>query len=213
MDGFKESHMVNEQKLTLSVLALLISVVSISTVNAVSVKGTRHDLTGNATKSGDQDPCLYCHAVHSSGSQLPLWGRTGTESEFTLYASPTMDANMAQPSGISRACLSCHDGVTAFDALLGLTGVATGNNMNTNFPGSPAILGLDLSGDHPIGVDITADSAGIEDEGTITGGGLTIYSGKVECASCHEVHGRDGYAYFLRIDPALGTLCETCHTK
>ena len=103
-------------------------------VSAVTVSGTKHDLTGKATKPGDQGACLYCHAVHSSG-------------------------------------------------------------------------------DHPVGVDITADSAGIENESTITSAGLKIYNSNVECGSCHDAHGTDGYDYFLRIDPATGTLCTACHKK
>ena len=182
-------------------------------VSAVTVSGTKHDLTGKATKPGDQGACLYCHAVHSSGDQLPLWGRTGTSTEFTLYDSLTLDASIAQPDGISLGCLSCHDGVTAFDALLGSTGSASGNNMLTNFPGSSANFGSNLSGDHPVGVDITADSAGIENESTITSAGLKIYNSNVECGSCHDAHGTDGYDYFLRIDPATGTLCTACHKK
>jgi predicted CXXCH cytochrome family protein len=193
-------------------IALVASVYA-GTVHAISVIGTKHDLSGKATKSGDQNACVFCHATHSSGAQLPLWGRTGTESEFTLYSSLTLDASIAQPSGISSACLSCHDGVTAFDALLGSTGATSGNNMTSVFPGSPAIIGVDLAGDHPTGVDIAADSTGIENESAITSGGLKIYNGKVECGSCHDVHGAAGHAYFLRVDPTNATLCVTCHTK
>jgi predicted CXXCH cytochrome family protein len=193
-------------------LAILASASS-GTVEAVSIAGTKHDLSGKATKPGDQDPCLYCHSIHNSDAQLPLWGRTGTSTQFTLYASPSMNATMAQPDGISLGCLSCHDGVTAFDALLGSTGAASGNNMNSNFTGSPAIMGSDLSGEHPVGVDITEDGAGIESEAAITGAGLRIYNNRVECGSCHDPHGTAGYPYFLRQDPSSGSLCETCHIK
>lgn len=183
---------------------------SVGTVYAVGMAGSKHDLT---TMSSGLSLCSYCHGSHDdSEGQVSQWGRTETTLTFTAYSSPTMDATMTQPGLMSLACLSCHDGVTAFDALHGSAGTA-GNNMSTVFPGSSAIIGLDLSDDHPVGVDITRDISGIKAESTIENSGLRIYDSKVECASCHDVHGRDGHAYLLRLDPANGDLCSTCHNK
>jgi hypothetical protein len=194
----------------ISIAVLSILAIGSGNVNAATVAGTKHDLTAVADGAS---ACSFCHGAHdSSDGQLALWARSTPQSEFTLYDSATMDSVMGAPSGISLACLSCHDGVTAFDALRGSVGTA-GNNMSTVIPGSPAIIGLDLGDDHPVGVDITLDSVGINDESTITAAGLKIYDSKVECASCHDVHGDAGYAYFLRLDPDFGSLCSTCHKK
>ena len=102
--------------------------------------------------------------------------------------------------------------MTAFDALYGSSGTP-GNDMNNVYPGSYAITGSDLSNDHPINVSISADSAGIKDESTITSAGLKVFSGQVECASCHDAHGTDGHSSFLRVDNANSALCLGCHNK
>ncbi len=35
----------------------------------------------------------------------------------------------------------------------------------------------------------------------------------IECGSCHEVHNKYGYAYFLRDDIASSAICKDCHNK
>lgn len=189
---------------------VILSMAGIGTVNAISMEGGKHDLSA---AGGSVSLCDYCHVKHdSAGGQTAQWNRTETTTVFTPYTSRTMDATMSQPGSVSLLCLSCHDGVTAFDALNGSAGTP-GNNMNTISPGSTAIIGPDLSDDHPIGVDIRMDSEGIKHESVIRGAGLEVYDSKVECASCHDVHGGGGYTYFLRLDPASGSLCVTCHNK
>jgi predicted CXXCH cytochrome family protein len=88
--------------------------------------------------------------------------------------------------------------------------------MNTNNPSSPAILGADLSNDHPIGVavDIAAVTGEFDTPANIVANGLRLFGsgGDVECASCHDPH-TTTFTYFLRKDPGAGDLCDTCHTK
>ena len=189
-----------------------------SGVGFAQMSGTAHDLNTNAGSlpvGQGQDLCRICHTPHNSNAVAPLWDRntpdTGT---FTLYSNPaTMGNTMGQPTGISQGCLSCHDGVTAFDSLLGLTGTA-GNDMGTLYPISTANLGTSLANDHPVGVDLLL-AGEMELAATVTGAGLSLFGAgdTVECASCHDPHGGAGFDYFLRLDPAAGTLCETCHTK
>lgn len=181
--------------------------------DATTIAGTKHDLSANPSIKGGLSVCAYCHGTHNSSvTQIPLWGRTDVSSEFKLYASNSLRATVDSPGTMSRVCLSCHDGTIAFDAVLGAIGTA-GNDMNTLFPDSPAVIGRDLSDDHPVGVSVSADSDGLRDAATITGAGLRLYAGKVECASCHDVHGSGGYAGFLRLDPEKSALCQTCHVK
>jgi len=191
----------------------ILTVVTVGNVDAMSVAGTKHDLSAYPSIIGGFGSCSFCHGPHPSGDgQLPLWARTEPVSVFTLYSSPTISATVEQPGVMSLACLSCHDGVTAFDAMNGSPGTID-NNMNTVFPGSQSIIGADLGDDHPIGIDITADAIGIRDESAITGAGLRVYGGRVECASCHDVHGTAGFDKFLRLDSAGSLLCVTCHIK
>ena len=208
----KKIHLLKRCIKVLTGVAIL-SVVSVGTVSAVTVVGTKHDLSTYPAITGGAGSCGYCHGPHpSDDGQLPMWSRTGTETTFNLYSSPTMDATVELPGPMSLACLSCHDGVTAFDALYGSTGTVD-NDMNTIFPGSHAIMGSNLGDDHPIGVDITADSLGIRGESDITSAGLKVYASKVECASCHDAHGTPGYPAFLRIDNVGSALCLACHIK
>ena len=198
--------------------AIALVFVSMSSVSIAQMASGKHDLTAfagtlHATSVG-QDLCRFCHTPHNSNAVAPLWDRNGpTTATFTLYSSNTMENVMGQPTGVSQGCLSCHDGVTAFDSLLGLTGTG-GNDMGTLYSGSSAILGATLANDHPVGVSVTTANE-MELAATIDGTALRLFGGStdtVECASCHDPHD-DTYAAFLRMDPAAGTLCETCHTK
>jgi predicted CXXCH cytochrome family protein len=137
-----------------------------------------HDFSGgSAIRTTDASingqTCVFCHTPHEGSVSVPLWNRSSTTSTYQVYASSTMDAaaptSAAIQSGISGACLSCHDGSIAIDVLTNLAGVAhtasaaftrqatakatygasgtgTGNIMNG---GSP-FLGTDLRNDHPI---------------------------------------------------------------
>lgn len=81
-------------------------------------------------------------------------------------------------------------------------------------PGDESRLCLschDLSDDHPVGVATAIDSGEIKYRSVIEAAGVTLYDGKVECSSCHDVHGRSGFKRFLRVGPKL--LCLSCHNK
>ena len=198
-------------KVLISVAAL--SVASVGNVNAVGVVGSKHDLTTAPTVGVDLGVCGYCHGgAHSpEGTTFGLWDRNLPTAEFTLYTSTTLNSPIIQPGVESMLCLSCHDGVTAFDAVSGLPGTPD-NNMEAIFPGSLAIIGYDLTGDHPVGVEVIHDSA-IRESSLITGAGLVLFTDKVECPTCHEVHGDLGFMPFLRLDPDNSALCSTCHIK
>jgi predicted CXXCH cytochrome family protein len=193
----------------------VIAMFGVGTANA-QLAASAHDLNtgGGALPAGQgQDLCRFCHAPHNTNNLVPLWDRNVSDSSgsFIVYSSPTMDHIMPQPGGVSNGCLSCHDGVTAFDALHGLAGTA-GNDMNTLYNGSSAIVGVDLSNDHPIGVTVTL-TAEMRTAVQITGDGIPLFGAdNVECASCHDAHSVT-YTFFLRQDPVAGTLCETCHLK
>lgn len=187
---------------------------SISTVFAQNgVTGSKHDLSTNDEIVGGFGVCSFCHGPHTTiDTVAPLWERSDTQTVFTLYESDTINATVEQPGVNSLICLSCHDGVTAFDALNGSTGTLN-NDMNHVFPGSSAIIGSNLNNDHPIGISALDDPVGIKNVTSIESAGLLLFDGKVECASCHDAHGRDGYSPFLRADNKSSKLCLGCHNK
>ncbi|MDD5435038.1 MAG: hypothetical protein PH343_06380, partial [Nitrospira sp.] len=64
--------------------------------------------------------CVYCHTPHNADSIAPLWNRQSNPnpSDYKVYSSPNFDSKNLGPDGISLACLSCHDGTVAVDAVL-----------------------------------------------------------------------------------------------
>jgi predicted CXXCH cytochrome family protein len=201
---------------------VLISIFAAGNASAQTLSGGPHDLTGDSI--GGQVPndlCRYCHTPHNAvdpavAGVSQLWDRTAPiTASFAIYDSGTMVNTALQPEGVSLACLSCHDGATAFDSLTGLTPTAS-NTMTDIFPGSTANFGASLLNDHPVSVALEQGSGKLESVATVEGTALVLYAGtnanQVECASCHDPHG-DDTDFFLRIPSATGGLCETCHNK
>ena len=99
-------------------------------------------------------------------------------------------------------------------------------------------IGTDLTNDHPVGVTFPAATGSGTDWNTPGGtkdtslyfdvnsntkmdkDEIRIYSGQVECASCHDPHGvpdpANGNIFkptFLRVANTGSALCLTCHSK
>jgi len=181
------------------------------------ISGTAHDFS-TETWNTSGEICIVCHTPHNAmASYEPLWNHEVTGATFTLYSSSTLNAAPGQPGGVSKLCLSCHDGTLAIDSFGGLTG-STAITGTSNF-------GTDLSNDHPISIayDAALIAADIElrDPSTEPSGlGGTIdtdmlFSGQLECASCHDVHNTATAVGtpFLRITNAGSALCLLCHIK
>lgn len=190
---------------------------------AGTIVGSAHDFASQ-TWSGGQI-CIACHAPHNNlnAAGTLLWNHASTTQTYTLYTNPaSMQSTMPQPGSASKLCLSCHDGTVALDSY----GGATGTSMITG----TANFGTDLSNDHPIG--ITYDAALVTSDGglkaittsaTIGSGAQQktgtidsnlLYSGKVECSSCHDVHNTyTNGAKLAKITITGSALCLTCHSK
>ncbi|HLP76862.1 MAG TPA: cytochrome c3 family protein [Candidatus Paceibacterota bacterium] len=189
------------------------AVIVVPSLSQAGISGTDHDLS---TKQwGTDQQCVFCHTPHNakaSGS-VPLWNHTTTTATFTPYASSTLNATVGQPAGISKACLSCHDGSIAIDAF--------GGNTGSHLLTGSANFGTDLSNDHPISFTYNAALA-TADSGLVTpqadgkwvdaGHTIPLYNGQLECASCHNPHS-DTYKPFLRKSNAGSALCLSCHSK
>lgn len=213
-----------------SVLAL--SLLAAGTVNAGTIVGTDHDMSGSGWSGGEI--CVVCHTPHTSDTSVieaPLWNHELTTRTFAMYSSPTLDATQdAQPTGASKLCLSCHDGVTAIDSF----GGNTGSNVMT---GDHAVGSSDnLTDDHPISIvydtTLSTTDPGLFDPATrnvtVGAGGdktrtgtvaeLMVPDGKVQCSSCHDVHNNfvgpgTNDQPFLRVSKANSQICLTCHNK
>lgn len=166
------------------------------------------------------------------------WNRyTPATNAYQLYDFRTLDNKVRTPSPISLLCLSCHDGTmavdmtvfkpnsfkSAADAALHFR-INGGNNLyscgkchNGKVAHSIEIKDLspDLTSTHPISMTYAGLTHKDPDFNTPDGpygfdNGVKLYDGKVECATCHNVHNPD-ITLFARV--GVDRLCETCHIK
>ncbi len=204
-------------------------------VRAASVVGSKHDIS-----VAGGEVCVHCHTPHFASATIaaPLWNKKSADfnfDAFTMYTSPTIDTTIpSRPSGLSLACLGCHDSVSAPEAA-----TATYTHAVINAPGSgltgtysiscaachdshggsmysiPAV-GPNLTNDHPISMiyPTAAQDAGFLVPPDFQKGwsDVPLFSGKVECATCHNVHD-PARVPFLRIANTGSALCYKCHNK
>lgn len=134
------------------------------------------------TTAGTDEICVFCHTPHAANTSAPapLWNKNLPATSYTTYAtlnSTTIDGAFTTVGSVSLACLSCHDGTQAMDNVInspgsggyaadggGATGLGwtwnTGSvagrvdidGKMTNAATTLAMLGTDVSNDHPIGI-------------------------------------------------------------
>ncbi len=212
-------------KCTLKLIALgaVVLAIGLSPVFAL-IGSSAHDFQV-AWSNGEI--CAPCHTPHNATglTGAPLWSRADPGSSYTAYPSGgTMDATDAgaAPGGASLLCLSCHDGTVAL-------GLFQGGNAETTDMGDVGTgsgdFGLNLSNDHPISITyntaLSVTDTGLNDPATtvsgLPGGGFItgdlLFSNKVECASCHDVHNTATIDKLLVKSNAGSALCLTCHNK
>ncbi len=164
------------------------------------------------TKSGwsRNDSCKVCHAPGSESAvnATPLWD----ESPSALARYKLYDGSEATPNAASLNCLSCHDGGIATDVFGGSHDLDSGP-FKTTGPSVTQRTG-DLRGTHPIGVDYPQFNRRYHPKTQVESDGyVVIPDGRVECISCHDVHGQYGVEKLLVKSNDRSALCLTCHRK
>jgi hypothetical protein len=118
--------------------------------------------------------CAFCHTPHGANTaeiSTPLWNRQLSSAQYEVYGSniggsgtASLDAEIPQPNGASKLCLSCHDGTLAVGAVnvlngttlstpLTMSGTASGGQIPAGMgqqSGYTRNLGTNLTNDHPI---------------------------------------------------------------
>ncbi len=207
------------RRLLLSLLVAAVGTGVCARVAPAGIVGSEHDFSDEGFAQGQI--CLPCHTPHNADTTVPdapLWNHQVTQQVFSVYSSLSLDASdVGQPSGVSKLCLSCHDGSVAIDSFGGQTGTIF-------MTGDEAVgAGGNLSDDHPISFTYDTALANLDGElfdpvSTPSGLGSTIdadmlFGAKLECASCHDVHNADGHEHLLVKSNAGSALCLTCHDK
>lgn len=183
---------------------------------------TAQAITNNGGAANVPGPLLWNHTLSSKAS----YGVYGSAT-FNSYSTDISDVgaqNNASTFGVSNLCLSCHDGTVSVASWY----VAPGNKTYTGaLVPDPTMTMMadttinDLSKTHP--VHFTYDAALAAKAGLLTPAGtngvdsatspvVPLFSGKMECATCHDPHnGKSGI--FARPFPAQtsGTWCTYCH--
>jgi hypothetical protein len=137
---------------------------------------------GRNQASDTAEICVFCHTPHGgdTAAPVPLWNKRlgaagvpaggGTYITYDTLQTPSLDGSVAAVGSVSMACLSCHDGTQAMDNIINAPGSGnvladgggndgraytwTGSTVNAagRLSSGPALIGLDLSNDHPIGI-------------------------------------------------------------
>jgi predicted CXXCH cytochrome family protein len=182
---------------------------------SAQITGSVHDFTDDAAIN-TTDLCAFCHTPHAADntiSEAPLWDHELTTTVYTtVYDSITMDAEMSTDTttyGVSRLCLSCHDGVTGVDSYGGVTGGNTMQNVaGWNLVGANYQT-ADISQEHPVSIPPTDALV----RNTPNNNATQYFGGNVECSSCHDVHDQSGFANLLVMDNGGSAMCLSCHDK
>lgn len=184
-----------------------------------SIRGSPHDFSTRGW--GSDQICIFCHTPHNAAVNVavPLWNHPVTAQTFTLYSganSSTFNATTSQPEGVSKLCLSCHDGTVAIDSFGSRSGAIRMGNTRR-------YLGVDLRNNHPVSFTfdstlVTADAHGGPAQLVVPVSAqevvpdVPLFQGKVECATCHNPH-NNTYGNFLRVSNSASALCLRCHIK
>lgn len=179
-----------------------------------SMATTSHNLTptgpGTVKDTVASGLCVFCHTPHNANPTRSLWNRELPGVTYTLYQSSTLQATVDQPTGDSRLCLSCHDGLLAMSNVR----VPSTNNFTLGTITGSASLGTDLSDDHPVSLrydsSLAAQQGELADPQNLSPEIYLEDNQDLQCSACHDPH-EAVHPNFLRMDNQFGNLCIACH--
>ena len=213
-----------------ALLTLIVGAANGGTAAGTGIKGSQHDLRAWAYGS-EPEICVTCHAPQNGNTQVPRWNHAANGVAFALYATPAMALAAVRPGSTSKLCMSCHDGTIAI--LVAVDAVRDGAFGSTD---STSSLGSNFGRSHPVGIvydaSLTSANRGLRDPAMNTGSAgsgvgeassiasTLLRAGRVECASCHDVHNSSTVADpgssknpLIKFSIAGSGLCVQCHAK
>ena len=187
----------------------------------LEIRSTKHNLSisgkGTIRASDENRICIFCHIPHQNGSAVQyLWNRSDPADPYIPYYSSTLEADVGQPTGSSRLCLSCHDGTIALGAVASsTTEIKLRDDIRLMPENSASNLGTDLSDDHPISFKydemLTLEDRRLREPSTLPPQ-VKLEYGQLQCTACHDPH-HNPYGNFLVMDNTASALCVSCHDK
>ncbi|USN99285.1 MAG: hypothetical protein H6810_01000 [Phycisphaeraceae bacterium] len=184
----------------------------------LSVVDSPHNLSasgpGSIRASSEQQVCIFCHAPHNTSPIRPLWNRTMPVDAYSIYTSRSLDAEPGQPTGMSKMCLSCHDGTIAIGAVFSRQNPIPMSGGVSTMPMGPGLLGTDLRDDHPISFvydsSLAAADPKLRNPATLPHEIQLDSNGEMQCTTCHDAH-NNAFGSFLVMDNIGSALCVECH--
>jgi hypothetical protein len=216
--------------LLLALAAVLVPAGPAAAAKIADIANTKHNLSitgpGTVKSTTESQICVFCHTPHQAENipNAPLWNRklsSATYDATNTYRSSSIEASLTElakgPGGLSRLCLSCHDGTMAIGNVnvangkasqsLPLTGTGAGGTMAPGAgigTGFTRNLGVDMTNDHPIsftydGTIAAADGELRAPDGAVVGTRvrgtskptLPLENGQMQCTTCHDPHLRE----------------------
>jgi predicted CXXCH cytochrome family protein len=182
-----------------------------------------HDFSTQAAPVGD-GYTPYTNTLPAPDSVIPNSIQHQLNADFGSGVAPD-----GQPGGVSKLCLSCHDGSVAISSYGHFNPTSSSHTGSIFADTGPRPIGIGLNGDlsnhHPIGFDYKAvqlaDDEIRDASSTLMGDnpyGLTIndllWQDRIECTSCHDVHNTKNTGLkFLWVEDSGSNLCFSCHAK
>ncbi|MEW6585470.1 MAG: cytochrome c3 family protein [Nitrospirota bacterium] len=216
------------------------------------IRDTKHNLSAASCQYGGKysvtaatecEICVFCHTPHNASPAHPLWNHElSAVTNYVPYFSNTLqsyDSPAGAPpvDGVSKLCLSCHDGTVAIGSvgsryveilMSSSPCLDASGRLIENPPLCTGYVGTDLSGGHPISIifdDVLAAKRNSHEPpltrlvfpSMINDPDVKLYptqGGKgVQCASCHDPHGtKNADLKFWRKDTHDG-VCLVCHEE
>ncbi|MCG7900080.1 MAG: hypothetical protein JAY85_16690 [Candidatus Thiodiazotropha weberae] len=194
-----------------NIYLLFLLMTTIPGITLAGIAETAHNLSSSGqftVKSNTEDRiCIFCHTPHASAPDSPLWNRSST-GVYIDYLSSTTHADAGTMSSSSVLCLSCHDGTIALGNI-GRPGTIT--DLSTTYITDRALLGTDLSDDHPVSIIYNPTLLNTDPDLVHPNNvDLPLRNNELHCSSCHDAH-ENIHPPFLHKSTTNGDLCVTCH--
>ncbi len=191
---------------------------SLSLAQPASVVSSPHNLSasgpGRIRAASENEVCIFCHTPHNSTPVRPLWNRFMPVDAYSIYSSRALQAKPGQPTGVSKMCLSCHDGTIALGTVVSRNQPIMMSAGVTTIPAGAAHIGTDLRDDHPISfrydAGLVARDSKLRAPNVLPPQIRLSPGSELQCTSCHDAH-NDSFGKFLVMRNDNSDLCKSCH--